>query len=119
MENNKCPNCGNELKITKSGSLMSVECSFCNYSFATTCSEGIEWDDSNYKIIIKEANDTNIENIKVISNITSLNFLESKKLLINGGDLFEGKAFEIEDKINTLNKNKINFYTLPNFPYKN
>lgn len=115
---NKCPNCGRELKMIIDGSAKNFKCEFCGYSFATTIAEGIEWDSKDYTIILEKNNAASITQIKTISSTSSLNFIASKKLLIDGGILVKGRATTIKKIIAKLENENINFKVAPKFIYK-
>ena len=84
MENKICPNCGEEMKTTIDGSALNHKCPKCGYGEATTIAEGIEWDPREYEILVLVNEQVDINQIKAISSISCLNFIESKNLLLNG-----------------------------------
>ncbi len=117
MENNKCLNCGNNLQKIKVGSSLSFKCPYCGYAFCTTIADGIEWDSKEYTIIIDKNNETTIDKIKTMASISSLNFIESKKILIQGGVIAKDLAIIIKEKIDKLKTSNIKFNVNPKFPY--
>jgi Na+-translocating ferredoxin:NAD+ oxidoreductase RNF subunit RnfB len=117
MENRKCPNCGYELHETIIGSSLSCKCEHCGYAYCTTIAEGIEWDSRDYTIIIQRDNSATLNQIKMISSVSSLNFLESKKLLLSGGILLKDRATNIKSKIDKLSEVNIKFNVTPEFKY--
>ena len=114
---NKCPNCGKELKIVIDGSAKNFTCDYCGYSFATSITEGIEWDSKEYIIILEKDNTADLNQIKTISKLSQYNFIESKKLLINGGVLNKGRAVYIKQIIQKLKDAGIKFLVTPEFLY--
>ncbi len=117
MVNKKCPNCGYELYETVVGLSLSCKCERCGYAYCTTIAEGIEWDSKDYTIVIQKDNLATLNQIKIISSVSSLNFLESKNVLLNGGTLLKDCAFNIKSKIDNLNVANIKFNVSPEFKY--
>ena len=74
-------------------------------------------DGTTYKILLKPNCSPSTESIKIISKITGLNFINSKKLLENGGLLFEEKAIEIKRQKTNLDLNNIKYTIESMFPY--
>ncbi len=114
---NKCPNCGREMKVIIEGSAKNLKCKYCGYSYATTIAEGIEWDANNYSIILEKNETVSLNEIKTVSSLSSFNFIESKKLLLEGGFLTEGRATTIKEKIVKLENEGIKFKVTPEFRY--
>lgn len=114
---NKCPNCGKELKVVIEGTAKNFTCKYCGYSFATSVTEGIEWDSKEYTIILERNNKTTLNQIKMISQLSSYNFIESKNLLINGGILNSGRAIYVKKVIKKLKEEDIKFSVIPEFVY--
>ena len=114
---NKCPNCGKELKIVIDGSAKNFSCEYCGYSFATSITEGIEWDSKEYTIILEKDNIANLIHVKTISKLSSYNFIESKNLLLNGGILNKGRAIYIKEIIQKLKNLDIKFRVTPELIY--
>ena len=82
MENkNKCDICGKELIPIIEGHSVILTCSEHGGRIATTYFSDMEIDSTNYEIYLQPNNTVNKENIKVISEITNTNYLESKKVL--------------------------------------
>ena len=117
MENKKCPNCENELIETIAGSSLNYECKHCGYAYSTTIATGIEWDFNDYIITIEKNTSVDINQIKTVSKISTLNFIESKKILLNGGTLDKGSAIIVKTKIDKLKEANIKFNVTPNFKY--
>ncbi len=114
---NKCPNCKEILQKTINGSTLTFKCENCGYEFATTIAEGIKWDFNDYTIIICKNNDVAIDKIKAIASISLLNFIDSKKILIEGGIIAKDRATIIKNKIDKLKEAGVEFIVEPKFPY--
>lgn len=114
---NKCPNCGKEMKVIVEGSAKNFKCEYCGYSYATTIAEGIEWDANDYSIILEKNSNVSLSQIKTVSSVSAFNFIESKKLLLDGGPLTTARATIIKRKIDKLNNEGIKFKVTPEFKY--
>ena len=82
-ENGKlyCSRCGQEIISIIEGRALTLNCSKHGVLAVTSYFSDMELDSTNYEIFLQPNNIVNKENIKIISKITSLNFLESKKVL--------------------------------------
>ncbi len=87
MENKKCPICGKIMRCEINNSAINYYCDACEYSEASTYYDPKIWDISEYSIILKPQNNINLDQIKLISHLSGLNFISSKKLLNCGGFL--------------------------------
>lgn len=119
MEENKyfCPKCGQEMVERYEKPALNLVCPKCGCQIATSRWEEIDLDDNDYEIILKATINPKINALKIVSKLTGLNFLSTKKLLEKGGKLLKGKAHEIKDKRDLLVKEKIEFEIVPFFPY--
>lgn len=118
MEKTKCPYCGREMEYIVDGPSLIYKCTKCNYSEATTNATGINWDSNKYKLTIcPNGSEPTIEQIKVVSAITAMNYIDSKKLLINGGEILEEEAVIIKQKSIMLKNVSIDYTISPEFPY--
>lgn len=112
MENKKCPICGKIMRYEINNSAINYYCDFCKYSETTTYYDSKIWDISIYEIIIKENKNINLDKIKVISHITGLNFIESKKILTYGGILCKNSSSIIEQNKKKLDSASIKYETI-------
>ena len=119
MEENKyiCPKCGTEMSVVYEKPALNLTCPHCGCKIATSKWEEIDLDDTLYQIIISPIKDPDIETIKFVSNFTGMNFLKSKKFLVNGGILFEDHAVEILKKRKLFDDNLPNYSITPFFKY--
>ena len=69
------------MKPYKQGHCGGITCTKCDFGCATTCFPKMEKDSTNYEIYLQPNNVVSRENIKIISKIANLNYLESKKVL--------------------------------------
>ena len=117
MENKKCPICGKEMITKIDGSALNYDCPNCGYGEATTIAEGIEWDCQEYSIFIEKMDDVKIKQIKCVAKNTGLNYIQSKKMLLEGGLYIKDKAIIIKQRLEELKKIKIKYIISPDFPY--
>lgn len=119
MEENKqiCPKCGTEMIAVYEKPALNLTCPKCGCKIATTRWEEIDLDDTNYQIILKPFKTPSMEIIKLVSKKTGLNFIDSKKLLENGGLFMEDKAIAIKKQCNMLDNYNIEYTITPDFPY--
>ena len=78
---NKCDICHKELIPIIKGHSLILTCSEHGGRIATTHFSDMELDSTNYEIFLQPNNTVNKENIKIVSEIANLNYLESKKVL--------------------------------------
>ena len=78
---NKCDICDKELIPIIKGHSLILTCSEHGGRIATTHLSDMELDSTNYEIFLQPNNTVNKENIKIVSEIANLNYLESKKVL--------------------------------------
>ena len=119
MEENKyiCPKCGAEMTAVYEKPALNLTCPKCGCKIATTKWEDIDLDDTDYEIVLIWSANPSMNQIKLLSNLTGQNFIASKKLLKKGGLLLKAKAVEVKKKMAELDKNNIEYYISPDFPY--
>ena len=119
MEENKyfCPKCGTEMIADYEKPALNLTCPNCGCKIATTKWEDIDLDDTDYEVVLKPSINHSMEQIKFVSKLTGLNYIDSKKLLENGGILLKARAVELKEKMNSLVAIGINFSVTPDFPY--
>lgn len=112
-----CPKCNSKLIITDVGRDHIVRCSKCDYAITTTNSSAMDFDGTIYELFIEPKNKPTLDNIKFISKTIGVNFIEAKKILLQGGFYFKGYAIEILSKRKLLNSKSIDYQIIPKFPY--
>ncbi|MBO5068239.1 MAG: hypothetical protein J6C62_07555 [Clostridia bacterium] len=126
---NKCDICGKELIPIIEGHSLILTCSEHGGRIATTYFSDMELDSTNYEIFLQPNNIINKENIKFVSEISNLNFLESKKLLesktavsiykVKDEAVREiSKPEEIIKIARKLKELSLDFYISPEFKYE-
>lgn len=114
-----CEFCGGKLKSLILGNLSGLFCDNCQqWTVVTTYIAQINLDENLYKIYLLNKEKADSSNIKLIANISNINFLEAKKLLDNSKPIiYEGKAIEIVKIIKELKKAHLEFKCIPEFPW--
>ena len=114
----KCLCCGTDMICKIEGHCLSWTCPNCGDGVATSHFEPIEVDQTQYSLMVEQIADPTKEQIKLISQILNVNFLETRKLLIDGKASVSEKAETIQETASTLKKNHISFLISPDFPYE-
>lgn len=112
-----CPNCGTTMNGVYEKPALNLICPKCGAKIATTVWDEIDLDDKEYTLTISPCNNPSIEQIKSISKITGLNYIEGKEKLANGKITFKGSATKILKIQNQLNENSIRYKIEPKFNY--
>ena len=93
MKPDKCESCGGELEFRREGSVQGLYCKNCDWALVTTYIAPIELDETKYKIRIAGANYTDEKQVKAVSTVSCLNFIQTRKLLQQENPIvFEGVA---------------------------
>ena len=117
MEENRCPECGTIMLEEYEKPALNLTCPKCGCKIATTRWEAIDIDTVDYEIIIAKHDSPTMEQIKFISKQTGENFINSKKMLIEGGNYYKGNAKVIKEKKDSLDNNNIQYSISPEYPY--
>ena len=117
MVNNKCPKCGNTMRLIHEPGCVAWVCTRCDYSEATTETDDLHNDETIYSVILLDNDPTNLNIVKALSKFTGLNFLQAKDLVQNPKEIAHGFAYEILEKKKYLDDNKIHYYITPDFNY--
>ena len=112
----KCPKCNSNVKTTIDGRNNIVKCEKCDYEVVTTYFFSIELDETLYKLTVLVNNGT-INQVKALSKSFGYNFVESKKILIEGNYIYEALASNIMDKKKFLDDANILYKIEPEFRY--
>ena len=119
MEKIICEKCGHEMVDKSSGPYVAVECPNCGHGWTTydfALEDEIVTDDTVYSVTLLK-NDSTIEKIKCVSCLSGKNYIESKNILINGGELISGFAPHIKNVKSELEKGGILFKISPDYKY--
>ena len=77
----KCEKCGHEIADRSTAQTICLECPNCGWGFATSLSQPLDEDMTDYKIYLNPGNTETMEHIKLISAICHVNYLQARKLL--------------------------------------
>ena len=84
----------------------------------TSFFEPIELDQNKYSIYLKKDNLSSIDNIKMIAKICNTNYNTARAYIKKGNiEIFKGKATEVKRTLVKLEKLKIAYNVIPDFPY--
>jgi hypothetical protein len=118
MKANKCELCEAELEFRVQGSTVGFFCTKCDWSLVTTQIPKIAQDITVYKLYLLSTNYKNTEQIRAISEIARVNFLQARAMMQENQSLIlEGEALEIDAAKKVLDKLSIGYEIEPNFPY--
>lgn len=113
-----CDKCGTEMIPVDSERPVGMKCPNCGWGWVTSYIDPIKEDETIYEIELEEDNQATKDNIRLISEISNMNFLEAKCLLENAPESFvSGKATDINDAVIRLKVTGINFTVTPEYPY--
>lgn len=123
MKNNNqnflCPECGSITEKFNEGLTTGIKCTECSWSVATTYIPPIEKDHTLYELKIQNGDHKNKNQIKIISKISGVNFLEARNLLKQENPtIFKGNAIEIKKIKSILEKENITTNIQPNFTWQ-
>ena len=117
MANNKCPKCGNTMKVVHEPGSVAWVCTHCDYSEATTESDALHNDETIFFVVLLYNDSTNLDVVKALSKFTGLNFIQAKDLINNPKEIARGFAYEILEKKKYLDDNGIHYFITPDFKY--
>jgi DNA-directed RNA polymerase subunit RPC12/RpoP len=87
-DNFSCPKCGSEMINIIEERTIGTRCPQCGWSVVTTYTHPIDQDVGRYEIEIKKMDHPSENQIKVISNLSGINFLRARKKIKEGGLVF-------------------------------
>ncbi len=113
-----CDKCGAEMIPVDPERPVGMKCPNCGWGWVTSYIDPIKEDETIYEISLEEGNQVTKDNIRLVSEISDVNFLEAKRLLENAPKSFiSGKAVDINDAVIRLKVTGINFTVTPEYPY--
>jgi len=86
-ENFSCPKCGSQTEKINEGRTVGTRCPQCGWSVVTTYTQPIDQDVELYEVGIKKIDHPDKNQIKVISNLSGINFLQARKKIKEGGSV--------------------------------
>lgn len=112
-----CSKCGGEVKYYQRGSCQGYHCIKCGWGAVTTYIEPIRADNTIYTLSIGKIAEPNIEQIRIVSDLIGMNYVKTKKCLIEGTASLKGHADEIKNDAKLLKLVEVEFSIDPQFPY--
>ena len=113
-----CEKCGAVMESRIEGSTSGVYCTNCEWSVVTTYMPEIVLDSNKYKVYLLSADPKNREQLKAISTVANVNFLQARKMFL------EERALVLEDEAVAIDKVRklfdecfIRYEIEPPFPY--
>jgi hypothetical protein len=93
MRPEKCEACGGEVEFRREGSVQGYYCKHCDWAVVTTYISPIELDETKYQVRVGDANYQDEKQVKAVSFVSGLNFLQAGQLLQQKDPIvFEGEA---------------------------
>ena len=119
MEERKynCPECGTIMNESYDKPALNLTCPKCGYKIATTRWEEIDLDDKKYEIVLVANNNPTLDQIKVVSSITGVNFINSKDNIVSGKSIFKGSPIKVKNVAKILKEKNVDYTISPRFPY--
>lgn len=106
------------MDFIQKGRTIHWRCSKCQWEIMASFFEPIGMDQNKYSIYLKEDNLSSINNIKMIAKICNTNYNTAKSYIKKGNiEIFKGKATEVKRTLVELEKLKITYNVMPDFPY--
>lgn len=113
-----CEKCNSEMTYFQNGQSQGWTCPNCGNGLVTSYIDDMQLDENIYTITILPNENPSTSDLKVLSKISGLNILDSKKLAIEGGELAKGKAHKISDTIKHIEETNLLHNISPDYPYK-
>lgn len=118
MDSINCEICGGEMEYRRDETTQGWYCTNCGWNVVTSYIEPIYEDVTTYNVFSSRNIQVGVEQLKAISKIKNINFIEAKHVLETEGNLiYKGKAVEIKEVRDKLEKNMVEYYMKPEFPY--
>ena len=117
LEDDVCPWCRSRTEPFREDGIMGVRCTNCEWCVVTTYIEPIRQDTTLYTLSIDKVEFPNLEQLRTVSKVLGVHYLEAKKLLQSGEAKIVNNAVEIQQIKNTLNLKSMHFNIYPDFQY--
>ena len=112
-----CEKCNTEMTYFKNGQSQGWTCPNCGNGLVTSFVDDMQLDENTYTVTLLPNVSPSASALKVVSKVSGLNILESKKLSLEGGELIKGRAHKISDSINQIKTVGLLFKISPEYPY--
>lgn len=118
MDGINCEICGGKMEYRRDETTQGWYCTNCDWNVVTSYIEPIYEDVTIYEILSDCNIQAGVDQLKTISKIKNVNFIEAKHVLETKGNLiYKGKAVDIKEIRDKLDKGMIEYYITPEFPY--
>ena len=95
-----------------------MRCPNCGWGWATTEFDSIDLDETIYTVSFDTIVNPSEEQLKIVSKIQNVNFLIAAKLLKEGKASFNGKAIDIQSKLEEIDGQDIHYSISTDFKYE-
>lgn len=112
-----CEKCNTEMNYFQNGQSQGWTCSNCGNGLVTSCIDDMQLDETVYEVTLLPNNSPSTADLKILSKISVLNILDSKKLATQGGHLVKVRAHIIADAIHQIKSTALSISISPNYPY--
>ena len=114
----KCEECGSDTEYRVEGSTEGFFCTKCDWALVTTRISEIAQDIVKYKMFLLSADKNNKEQIKALSKVANINFLQARKISQEEKPLLiEDEALVIDEARKLFDGLSIEYVIEPKFPY--
>jgi len=115
----KCEECGADTEFRVEGSTQGFFCTQCDWALVTTRIPEIAQDIVKYKLYLLSADPHDKDQIKVLSKIGNINFLQARKMAQEEERplVLQDEALVIEKARKCFDKASIQYEIEPYFPY--
>ncbi|WP_034450281.1 hypothetical protein [Butyrivibrio sp. AE2032] len=116
-----CEKCGTlmikKLPEDRAGTY-SITCPNCGWGAVTTYTDPICMDKTRYSIILLEGNETSVEVVRAVNQVSHQNLVKTKELIVKAPQvIFEGNALETYGMKEILDAGFVDYRIEPDFPY--
>lgn len=113
-----CEKCGTEMIPVDPERPVGMKCPKCGWGWVTSYVDPIQEDESVYEISLEANNIITKDNIKLISEVVNVNYLEAKRVIESSPCIImSGRAVSVKDAIERFKAADIKFTVCPEFPY--
>lgn len=114
----QCEKCKSNMKYFCEGSVQGWLCPLCGEEIITTYIDPMSQDATVYRIYIRSTAEINSLKIKLISQLSGVNYITARNILVEGDAcVFEARAREIKNAATMLDDANISFVIVPEYNY--
>lgn len=113
-----CEKCKERMNWFIDGCIQGWICPLCGWDIVTTYIEDMYIDETEYSLYIKKVSEISIEKIKLVSQISGVNFIVARQMLEKEDNcILKAKAPKIKEAIVKLQELNIEYFVNPVFNY--